>query len=226
MKKQHWLLLFGVALIANISAGLLKNQVLDYLSKPLIVFSLVGYFLIQTKNVGSSLRKWMIVALFFSWAGDVLLLFQGNGPMFFLLGLVCFLLTHIIYGLNFSAVAKKEKIRRNLFFTVLPVLFGIFFAKFLAPHLGNMKWPVFIYTGVIIAMLAAAIPLVYIKNKTAGYFIAAGALFFVASDSVLALNKFYRPFEIAGMIIMLTYGLAQLFIVEGAGRYISFDPKE
>ena len=43
-----------------------------------------------------------------------------------------------------------------------------------------------------------------------------GALLFVISDSVLAINKFYQPFEVAGVIIMLTYGLAQLFIVEGA----------
>jgi len=43
---------------------------------------------------------------------------------------------------------------------------------------------------------------------------------FVISDSVLAINKFYQPFEAANVIIMLTYGLAQLFIVTGAIRYL------
>ena len=47
-----------------------------------------------------------------------------------------------------------------------------------------------------------------------------GALLFVISDSSLAINKFYIPFEYAGIIIMLTYALAQLFIIEGASRYI------
>jgi YhhN family len=42
----------------------------------------------------------------------------------------------------------------------------------------------------------------------------------VLSDSILAINKFYRSFELAGIVIMLTYGLAQLFITEGAISYI------
>ena len=48
-----------------------------------------------------------------------------------------------------------------------------------------------------------------------------GAILFVVSDSLLAFNKFFSPFNNAGVIIMLTYGLAQLFITEGAVRYIN-----
>ena len=53
-----------------------------------------------------------------------------------------------------------------------------------------------------------------------------GALLFVISDSVLAVNKFHHSFEIADVVIMLTYGLAQLFIVEGAIKYITSIDKE
>ena len=53
-----------------------------------------------------------------------------------------------------------------------------------------------------------------------------GALLFVISDSVLAVNKFYYSFEWAGVVIMLTYGLAQLFICEGAIKYITSIDKE
>jgi uncharacterized membrane protein YhhN len=53
-----------------------------------------------------------------------------------------------------------------------------------------------------------------------------GALLFVISDSVLAINKFYQSFDFAGIIIILTYCLAQLFIIEGAMRYITSDYKE
>ena len=51
----------------------------------------------------------------------------------------------------------------------------------------------------------------------------AGAFLFVVSDSLLAINKFYQSFEMAGIIIMLTYGLAQLFIVHGAVKYINLE---
>jgi uncharacterized membrane protein YhhN len=47
-----------------------------------------------------------------------------------------------------------------------------------------------------------------------------GALLFVISDSLLAINKFYQDIPLAGVLIMLTYGLAQLFIMEGAISYI------
>jgi uncharacterized membrane protein YhhN len=62
--------------------------------------------------------------------------------------------------------------------------------------------------------------LLFIKNKEAGKWMMVGALLFVISDSVLAINKFYLPFDGAGVIIMLTYGLAQLFIVKGAASYM------
>jgi uncharacterized membrane protein YhhN len=65
-----------------------------------------------------------------------------------------------------------------------------------------------------------AMHMLFIKNKPAGKWMMLGALLFVISDSILAINKFYQPFEAAGVLIMLTYGLAQFFIVEGAGRYI------
>jgi uncharacterized membrane protein YhhN len=42
-----------------------------------------------------------------------------------------------------------------------------------------------------------------------------GALFFVVSDSLLAINKFYQAFPFAGLLIMLTYCAAQYFIVRG-----------
>jgi uncharacterized membrane protein YhhN len=46
------------------------------------------------------------------------------------------------------------------------------------------------------------------------YFVA-GAVLFVLSDSLLAINKFYQPLAFAGTLIMLTYCAAQYFIVMG-----------
>jgi uncharacterized membrane protein YhhN len=48
------------------------------------------------------------------------------------------------------------------------------------------------------------------------WFITIGAVFFVASDSVLAWNKFVQTLSYSQLSIMLTYGLAQLGIVYGA----------
>jgi len=56
-----------------------------------------------------------------------------------------------------------------------------------------------------------------VENKTALFFII-GATLFVTSDSLLAFNRFRESFNLAGVSIMSTYILAQLFIVMGAIR--------
>ena len=53
-----------------------------------------------------------------------------------------------------------------------------------------------------------------------------GALLFVISDSLLAINKFYQPFSIADNLIMLTYGFAQFYIVTGAADYSNAERKK
>lgn len=57
-------------------------------------------------------------------------------------------------------------------------------------------------------------------NRTARYLLT-GAVFFIISDSVLAINKFYLSFSGAAWIIMITYVLAQWLITEGLVRYIN-----
>jgi uncharacterized membrane protein YhhN len=72
-----------------------------------------------------------------------------------------------------------------------------------------MRIPVIVYGLVISAMLLFAL-----HAGATDY--AVGAVLFVLSDSILALNKFHTSFLLAGSLIMLTYGLAQYFIVTGA----------
>jgi uncharacterized membrane protein YhhN len=65
--------------------------------------------------------------------------------------------------------------------------------------------------------------MLFINEKKPGRWMFTGALLFVISDSVLAVNKFYQPFALAPVLIMITYGLAQLLITQGAIEYIVHD---
>jgi len=95
MKKNFWIILFIIVLIADIIGIQKGNEVLQYIFKPLIVPVLIGYFITATSSIKSKLKKWIVLALIFSWGGDVLLMFQGQKDIFFLLGLYSFLLAHI-----------------------------------------------------------------------------------------------------------------------------------
>lgn len=220
MKEKHWILLFFVVLAAHITAMQLQHSVLQLIFKPLIVITLIGYLDTQVSQTTKKLTNWVFAALFFSVAGDTLLFFQDRESMFFLLGLSAFLIAHICYIVFFEQVRRKEGIK---FKALLPVIAAVYYAVLiylLLPHLGEMKIPVLVYGIIISAMFMLAMHMLFIKNKTAGQLMMLGALLFVISDSVLAINKFYRPFAAANIIIMLTYGLAQFFIVKGVLDYL------
>ena len=221
MKKQNWIICF-IAILAVHLAGIVFNiQLLEYIIKPLIVIWLILYFLSQTVSISSGLKKWILTALFFSWAGDVLLMFQQNNSIFFLLGLSVFLIAHIFYIVFFNRVRVNENVRGNVWLLLVVVVYYGSLITLLYSHLGGMKLPVLVYGVVISCMFMLAMHMLSIKNKAAGKWMMMGALLFVMSDSLLAINKFYQPFEIAAVAIMITYGLAQLFIVEGAIQYIA-----
>ncbi|MEO7394826.1 MAG: lysoplasmalogenase [Chitinophagaceae bacterium] len=226
MKKGYWLLVFIIVLIAHVTGIQLNNELLQSISKPLIIPALLGYFFFYATVTVSNLKKWILLALFFSWGGDILLMLQNKDQIFFLLGLSSFLAAHIFYIVFFHYVRVRENVKSNPWLLVFVVVYYAILISWLSPHLGEMKLPVRIYGVVISVMFMLAMHMLFIKNKMQGKWMMAGALFFVISDSVLAINKFYQPFKGAGVLIMLTYGLAQLFIVSGAINYINSVDKE
>lgn len=226
MKKQIWIIGFIGILTVHLASIVFNIQLLEYIVKPMIVIWLMLYFLSQTVSVNSGLKKWILAALFFSWTGDVLLLFQQNNSLFFLLGLCAFLVAHIFYILFFNRVRVNENVRGKVWLLLIVAIYYSSLITLVYSHLGGMKLPVLVYGVVISCMFLLAMHMLSIKNKAAGKWMMTGALLFVISDSLLAVNKFYQPFAIAAVVIMLSYGLAQLFIVEGAIKYIiSVDKK-
>lgn len=220
MSKKYWILLFAVILIGDIIGIQLKNELLQFICKPLIIPAIIGYFDSQVKIITKGHAKWVLLALLFSLLGDALLMFQEKNSIFFLLGLSAFLIAHIFYIVFFHKVRVSENVKGNPWLLVVVVIYYAGLINLLSPYLADMKIPVLIYGVVISFMFMLAMHMLFIKNKPAGQWMMVGALLFVMSDSILAINKFYQPFEAAGVLIMLTYGLAQFFIVQGAIKYI------
>jgi uncharacterized membrane protein YhhN len=220
MRKQIWVLAFLAALMTDIAGIVAGNEWVQWISKPLILPFLFGYFYSEINTVSNPLKKWIYFALFFSWAGDVLLMFQGMKDLFFLLGLSAFLLAHIFYILFFHFVRIREKIAGNGWYLLFILIYYSVLMRKLSPFLGELTIPVRVYGLVISIMLLMAMHMTSLRVKKAGWSMLAGAALFVLSDSVLAINKFYQAFELSGLIIMLTYGAAQYFIVKGAIEYL------
>lgn len=220
MKKINWVILFLLVLTGNIAGMYMNSPWLEKITKPLLMIVMIIYFVSSVNTNSSVLKKWIIAALVFSWLGDVLLMFQQEQPIFFLLGLSAFLIAHIFYIIFFHQVRINEQVKSRWWLAAIVVVYYAVLMVVLYPKLGDMKVPVPVYGIVISFMLLLALHMLYIKNSKAGQLMMAGAVLFILSDSVLAINKFYQPFEAAGLVIMLTYGMAQLLITKGAIAYI------
>ena len=226
MNKKFWIILYLAVLAADLFTVYTNNETLRYITKPLLMPLLIVLFISQTTGFNSSLKKWIVLALVFSWAGDVLLMFESTNGNFFIFGLVGFLIAHIFYILFYENVIRKEGLRKNYWWFLPVILYYIALIYFLSPKLGDMKFAVRIYGIVISYMLIQALQTGRIKNMTAATLMIGGAVLFITSDSILAINKFYESFAYAGIAIMLTYGIAQLLITLGAVKYISSASKQ
>ncbi|MFN5421789.1 MAG: lysoplasmalogenase [bacterium] len=217
MKSRNLFLLFAAICVSEILLLLTGTEQLRYLTKPLIIPVLGLIYYTSLNNKVHFGKDSVILALLFSWIGDVLLHLDG----FFIPGLISFLIAHVFYIIFLSTTrsdtASFFKLRPVMLIAVMAYLIELMYL--LWPHLGDMKFPVLFYGITISTMLSAALwQYQKLDNRTATYFIL-GALFFVTSDSLLAFNKFRQSFEFSGAYIMTTYIIAQLFIVVGAIRY-------
>lgn len=221
MRKITWITLFVLVLLVDLIGVYLNNETLRFITKPLLMPLLGIYLLTQTSSVNSNLKAWIILALFFSWTGDIFLMFEGRSSLFFLLGLSAFFIAQIFYIIFFHNIRMREYIRGNALFLLLIIIYYSVLVTVLSPYLGSMTLPVRIYGVVLSFMLMLAMHTMLGKNKKAALWMMIGAILFVISDSLLAFDKFFAAFDYAGIIIMLTYGFAQLFITEGAVKYIN-----
>ena len=165
-----------------------------------------------------STKKILVTALTFSWIGDVILLFADRGEIYFILGLVAFLLSHIFYIVLFNKQTISKTISNKLSFGAGIGLIVIYFSMMittLGPKLGSLTVPVVIYAIVISTMLYFALKGSFQWEAIPYHSVLIGAVLFISSDSILAFNKFHEPIPAASLLIMVTYLLAQYGIVKG-----------
>lgn len=207
--KQGRLSMLEVALIAvaALATACAATGLTDlyHVFKPLAMVLAIA-FAIQ-RGLPSML---LLAALLFSLAGDVFLMLPGQ----FIPGLVSFLIPHLCYIALFRRDAPWFASRRALATTLAAaaLMYAVLFA-----HLGPvLKVAVAAYAVVIALMAAQAIGRATVMRTEAAIGVATGAVFFMLSDSILAINKFAMPLPMADLAILGTYYTAQILIVRNA----------
>ena len=206
--------LFIAILIAELITG--SNEklfMLHYIAKPSLLTALIIFFWMRSTNLSSKIRNLTLLALSFSLLGDCLLMFVDQSAQFFISGLIAFLIAHVFYIIVF--LKSRNSSKSPFGFIILMLLYGLGLFYFLKNGLANMLIPVVIYMLVILTMSTSS----FLRRGKVSHIsfnlVFLGAILFMISDSLLALNKFYKPLPWSDISIMLTYALAQLSLVFG-----------
>ncbi len=180
------------------------SSVVQTVTKPLLMPALIAW------AVGalpvSRLRTLLLIALGWSWLGDLGLM--PAGETWFLLGLAAFLVAQLTYAAAFWPFRDTSLLARPV--TALPyavVLVGLL--GVLWGDLGELRIPVTVYATVIVAMAVLATGL----NRAT----AIGAGLFVVSDALIALETLTGTLSLPahGFWVMLTYLTAQGLLAQG-----------
>ena len=202
--KALTLLFFTVSALDIIGVGL-NNLLLQTIFKPMIILSLIAlyYFTVKKKN------NWYLFALAFSLLGDILLMDKNN---LFLYGIAAFLITQILYIIIIVRQMQKPSNFHKYLYAFLYVNYVVYLLTLLKPNLAELFYPVLVY-GITISAFGLVATLNYVTKRTrTALYLMLGAVLFIGSDSMIALNKFHVAQIFYPVMIMITYVLAQYFI--------------
>jgi uncharacterized membrane protein YhhN len=207
--KFIFLAILGVVSIVYLITLFFKEGLLQFILKGCLVPLVLAVYIFSANKV----LVMIVIALVFGWIGDILLLKTSN-ILRFKLGLVSFLIGHVLYIVTLYKYAMPLHIVVLIISAVVAACYGIFIFKVIhSPH--EMRIPVMAYEVILLTMAVFALQFFLAHWELLGALVFAGSICFVASDTMLTLLTF-RKINLY-VLVMITYIAAQLLIALGFG---------
>jgi uncharacterized membrane protein YhhN len=216
--KRIALALFVAAASTEIISQVFELREVHHVVKPMLMIFLGAYYFFAVRREHRS--NIILAAVLFSFFGDSFLLYESSSAIYFILGLLSFLVAHVFYILAFrqnrfdadgDQLQTVQKAR--MAFPVILAATGL--VVVLYPRLGELRLPVIVYAGVLMFMVLNALFRFQRTSLISFWLVFSGAVLFMLSDSILAINKFLDPVSYAGPIIMASYLAGQFLIIRG-----------
>lgn len=211
--KFLFLAIFIISSVIHLYASYQKNIRLRACSKGFIVLALLGWYCCCADPVIAV----AVLALVFSWLGDVLLI--PHGTKWFVAGGIAFMLSHFFFVLCYV---------KNIAFSALPLWLAILVAfiyilivwrvfQALNPHLKKVLfYPMFFYLLINGTMNCFAFYQLVTNPSFATAVTYLGAVLFFCSDTILFFVRFNKNTRFKSHFpVMLTYIIAEFLITYG-----------
>jgi uncharacterized membrane protein YhhN len=195
--------------IIHIVADHRRAWITTWWSKPATMLAIVG---VACAGPGplDGYGRLIVFGLACSLVGDVFLMLR---PARFVAGLVAFFFAHVIYIVAFTGRSGPG----NYGLAVLLAGLGVAIYAYLRPGLGTLRLPVLAYVAAIVTMVWTAVTAWTTHGGPGAAAAAAGALFFLASDTSLGIARFRHRYPGAQAVTLGTYYLGQWLIALSAG---------
>jgi len=211
--KTLSLILFFVSTGIHLYGSAISNKKIRNYTKPFILIALLMYYCFASNMIETT----VILALIFSWIGDVFLIFKGI--KWFTIGGISFMVSHFFFVLSYQKDVVFSKI--NIFVIIsLALFFGTIVSllfKKLKDHLPKaLFYPMFLYLLINGTMNCFAIFRMLTNTNYLSIITCVGAILFFISDSCLFFVRFKKDcIQKNHFWVMLTYSLGELLIVLG-----------
>jgi uncharacterized membrane protein YhhN len=222
MKSNFWFVIYAMVGLAVVGLSMYQwDYPLIYGAlKGALMPLLIGFVLSNMRQMKCYLT--VVLALIFSWVGDILLLFADTEP-YFVLGLAAFLIAQISYFIGYTKAMDKnfEPLIIRKYPLLIPLLAAIpmVLLRVLNPYLGDLLLPVILYSGALLIMTTGAVSRYGKTSLQSFLLVTVGAFVFLLSDSLIALDRFMNNIPFSPILVMSTYILAQGLIVRGLWKH-------
>ena len=198
----------AVGIMHEVSAIRFWEKIRKFTKAALMPVLLI-YYIVTASN-------WLtvaIVAIIFSWLGDIFLI-RKDEPKFFRLGLVAFLLSHVFYIVTLVFITQVYHIPALIVSIAVALVAELFLPKIIKPPKA-MRGAVIVYGIVILTMSVYALQYMLSGLSLASILLFAGSIVFIFSDTLMTYLAFREKPKYFNAITMLPYIIAQGLIIFG-----------
>lgn len=218
MKRSVFLTVWAVFAVLYFLAegnGIVYDIILKALPELWIIVALAA----SRRHIESRIFVPVILALVFSVLGDTAGEFKfGKGlNIAFVIQIACFLVAQVFYTVSFARnikrqwweVPAREKVLKSAAFLAVISYMSVVAVKVISSI--DSAIMIIACCLYLLALLASGTSSI-MQSREKQYCFVLGAMLFIFSDSVIALNSFVGRIPDAGLIIMSTYFLAQFLL--------------
>ncbi|MCH7413978.1 lysoplasmalogenase [Belliella sp. R4-6] len=216
--------------ILNLSFLLIGCDLIFYITKPLIVPILLYFLFLKFKSTKHRLIPPLMIATFFSFLGDVFLMFKIEESLFKLLGLCTFIVAQtayaVLYHYSTSGFEKKDISPLNRWPEALAILVTITTTIIIFPNLGAYVVPIIFYALFSTTAIVLSLNRRFYVSQKSFVFTILGVFSFFLSDLLMGEDIVLVKNVINHFLVLLFYFIGHLLIINGMMLQINNDLNE